>query len=172
MKSLITAVYFTCLVRSPVRREPPPAGSGRVPVLLPSPGIASTVGRPQGALPMAVKLFVGGLSFSTSTDRLREAFAACGNVESASVVTDRDTGRSRGFGFVEMATNEEAEQAINKLNGTSLDGRTIQVEKAKSPGAGGGGGGRGGFGGRGGGGGPPGGYGGGGGSRPGGGGRW
>src|SRR5437867_11779453 len=70
-----------------------------------------------------------------------------------------------------MATNEEADQAINKLNGTSLDGRTIQVEKAKSPGAGGGGGGRGGFGGRGGGGGRPGGgYGGGGGSRPGGGG--
>ena len=101
---------------------------------------------------MAVKLFVGGLSFSTSTDRLREAFAACGNVESASVVTDRDTGRSRGFGFVEMATPEEAESAISKLNGTSLDGRTIQVEKAKAPGTGGGGGrpgggGRGGFGG-------------------------
>src|SRR6059036_2860213 len=122
---------------------------------------------------MAVKLFVGGLSFSTSNERLREAFAAVGSVESASVVTDRDTGRSRGFGFVEMATNEEADQAINKLNGTSLDGRTIQVEKAKSPGAGGGGGGRGGFGGRGGGGRPGGGYGGGGGSRPGGGcGRW
>jgi RNA recognition motif-containing protein len=121
---------------------------------------------------MAVKLFVGGLSFSTSTDRLRETFAACGNVESASVVTDRDTGRSRGFGFVEMATNEEAETAISKLNGTTLDGRTIQVEKAKSPGAGGGGGGggRGGFGGRGGGGrGGGGGFGGGGGSR---GGRW
>ena len=99
---------------------------------------------------MAVKLFVGGLSFSTSTDRLREAFAACGNVESASVVTDRDTGRSRGFGFVEMATPEEAESAISKLNGTSLDGRTIQVEKAKAPGTGGGGrpgGGGGGFGG-------------------------
>jgi len=108
---------------------------------------------------MAVKLFVGGLSFSTSNERLREAFAACGAVESASVVTDRDTGRSRGFGFVEMATPEEAEQAISKLNGTSLDGRTIQVEKAKeAPGSGGGGsrgggGGRGGFGGGGGGGG-------------------
>ena len=87
---------------------------------------------------MAVKLFVGGLSFSTSNERLREAFAACGAVESASVVTDRDTGRSRGFGFVEMATPEEAEQAISKLNGTSLDGRTIQVEKAKAPGSGGG----------------------------------
>ena len=103
---------------------------------------------------MAVKLFVGGLSFSTSHERLREAFAAVGSVESASVVTDRDTGRSRGFGFVEMATPEEAEQAISRLNGTNLDGRTIQVEKAKAPGTGGGGdrrggggGGRGGFGG-------------------------
>jgi RNA recognition motif-containing protein len=82
---------------------------------------------------MPVKLFVGGLSYSTSSERLREAFAACGTVESASVVTDRDTGRSRGFGFVEMSTPEDAEQAINRLNGTSLDGRTIQVERAKAP---------------------------------------
>ena len=96
---------------------------------------------------MAVKLFVGGLSFSTSNERLREVFAATGQVESAAVVTDRDTGRSRGFGFVEMATPEDAEQAISKLNGTSVDGRTIQVERAKSPGSGGGGGGRGGGGG-------------------------
>ena len=125
---------------------------------------------------MAVKLFVGGLSFSTSSDRLRETFAAVGSVESASVVTDRDTGRSRGFGFVEMSTPEEAEQAVSRLNGSTLDGRTIQVEKAKSPTGGGGerrggpGGGRGGFGGGGGG---RGGYGGGGGSRGGGGGgRW
>src|SRR5438309_2923581 len=73
----------------------------------------------QGALGMAVKLFVGGLSFSTSNERLREAFAACGAVESASVVTDRDTGRSRGFGFVEMATPEEAEQAIRSEEHTS-----------------------------------------------------
>src|SRR3989442_13412982 len=87
---------------------------------------------------MAVKLFIGGLSFSTSTERLREAFAGAGTVESASVVTDRETGRSRGFGIVEMATPEDAEQAINRLNGTNLDGRTILVEKAKSPGSGGG----------------------------------
>jgi RNA recognition motif-containing protein len=92
-------------------------------------------------------------------------------------VTDRDTGRSRGFGFVEMATPEEAEQAVSKLNGTNLDGRTIQVEKAKAPSGGPGGGGRGGRGGfGGGGGGGRGGYGGGGGrgGRPGGGGggRW
>lgn len=89
---------------------------------------------------MAVKLFVGGLSFSTSNERLREVFAATGSVESAAVVTDRDTGRSRGFGFVEMATPEAADEAINRLNGRDYEGRRLQVEKAKSPSAGGGGG--------------------------------
>ena len=100
---------------------------------------------------MAQKLFVGGLPFATSNDQLRDLFAEVGEVASATVVTDRDTGRSRGFGFVEMASNEDAEQAISRLNGSSLDGRTIQVERAKSPGGasrgggfGGGGGGRGG----------------------------
>jgi RNA recognition motif-containing protein len=87
---------------------------------------------------MAVKLFVGGLSFSTSNERLREAFAGCGEVQSATVVTDRDTGRSRGFGFVEMATNEEATAAVSRLNGTDLDGRQIKVEIAKPAGSGGG----------------------------------
>lgn len=65
---------------------------------------------------MAHKLFIGGLSFSTSNERLRELFAQVGSVESAAVVTDRETGRSRGFGFVEMATAEEAEAAVKKLN--------------------------------------------------------
>jgi RNA recognition motif-containing protein len=87
---------------------------------------------------MAHKLFVGGLPFSTSTERLRELFAEAGQVESASVVTDRDTGRSRGFGFVEMATSEEADQAIARFNGQDMDGRRIQVERAKAPTAGGG----------------------------------
>ena len=102
---------------------------------------------------MAVKLFVGGLSFSTSSERLREAFAGFGEVQSAAVVTDRDTGRSRGFGFVEMATGEEANTAVSRLNGTELDGRQIKVEIAKPAGSGGGqrrgggGGGGGGFGG-------------------------
>jgi cold-inducible RNA-binding protein len=82
---------------------------------------------------MAQKLFIGGLPFSTSTDRLREVFAAVGSVESAAVVMDRDTGRSRGFGFVEMATLEDADRAIAQLNGTDLDGRQLKVEKA-SPG--------------------------------------
>ena len=90
---------------------------------------------------MAVKLFIGSLSFSTSSDRLREAFARIGVVESASVVTDRDTGRSRGFGFVEMATTEEANDAVARLNGTELDGRRIKVEIAKPGGGAGGGGG-------------------------------
>jgi cold-inducible RNA-binding protein len=88
---------------------------------------------------MAQKLFIGGLPFSTSNERLREVFAQAGVVESAQVATDRDTGRSRGFGFVEMATLEEAEQAISRLNGTNLDGRSIQVEKAKASGSAGGG---------------------------------
>jgi RNA recognition motif-containing protein len=103
---------------------------------------------------MAHKLFVGGLNFATSNERLRELFAECGQVDSATVVTDRDTGRSRGFGFVEMSTNEEAEQAISKFNGQEIDGRRLQVEKAKegggprrSGGGFGGGGGRGGYGG-------------------------
>jgi cold-inducible RNA-binding protein len=90
---------------------------------------------------MAVKLFVGSLSFSTTSERLREAFARIGTVESASVVTDRDTGRSRGFGFVEMSTSEEANDAVSRLNGTDLDGRRIKVEIAKPGGGAGGGGG-------------------------------
>jgi RNA recognition motif-containing protein len=98
---------------------------------------------------MAVKLFVGGLSFSTSNERLREVFAATGTVESAAVVTDRDTGRSRGFGFVEMASSEEADRAIAQFNGKDLDGRQLRVEKAAPGGGAGrnGGGSRGGFGG-------------------------
>src|SRR5918995_7166143 len=91
---------------------------------------------------MAHKLFVGGLNFATSNERLRELFAECGQVDSATVVTDRDTGRSRGFGFVEMGSAEEAEQAISKFNGQEIDGRRLQVEKAKEGGAGGGGGAR------------------------------
>jgi RNA recognition motif-containing protein len=83
---------------------------------------------------MAQKLFVGGLAFSTSTERLREVFTAAGQVESAAVVTDRDTGRSRGFGFVEMATAEEADQAIAQFNGKDVDGRQLRVEKASAGG--------------------------------------
>src|SRR5713101_7483666 len=81
---------------------------------------------------MAHKLFVGGLPFSTSEDRLREVFAEAGTVESAVVVTDRGTGRSRGFGFVEMSTSEEADQAVAKLNGKDLDGRQLKVERANA----------------------------------------
>ena len=81
---------------------------------------------------MAQKLFIGGLAFTTTEDRLRTAFAECGQVESAAVVMDRDTGRSRGFGFVEMATVEEAEKAITRYNGKDFDGRSIKVEKASA----------------------------------------
>jgi len=85
---------------------------------------------------MAHKLFIGGLSFSTSEDRLRELFATAGGVETAAVVTDRDTGRSRGFGFVEMATAEDADAAAKKFNGQIVDGRTLKVEVANSSGSG------------------------------------
>ena len=85
---------------------------------------------------MPVKLFVGGLSFTTSNDSLRAAFARYGVVESAAVMTDRETGRSRGFGFVEMSTTEEAERALGGLNGANLDGRTIRVDKATPRGSG------------------------------------
>ena len=84
---------------------------------------------------MAQKLFVGGLPYATSNDQLRDLFAQVGQVTSAVVVTDRDTGRSRGFGFVEMATPEEADQAVTRFNGTDYEGRRLQVEKAKDPGA-------------------------------------
>jgi cold-inducible RNA-binding protein len=90
----------------------------------------------QGDVFMAQKLFVGGLPFATSNDQLRGLFTEYGEVVSATVVTDRDTGRSRGFGFVEMATPEAAEDAISRLNGRDYEGRRLQVEKAKSPSAG------------------------------------
>jgi len=79
---------------------------------------------------MTNKLFVGGLSYNTTSDGLKEYFATIGNVLSANVITDRETGRSRGFGFVEMATPEEAKMAMDKLNNTELDGRTVFVKEA------------------------------------------
>ena len=80
---------------------------------------------------MAQKLFIGGLSFSTSTERLRETFALAGQVESAAVVTDRDTGQSRGFGFVEMSSRSEGDAAIASLNETQVDGRTLVVNESR-----------------------------------------
>ncbi|HEU5190301.1 MAG TPA: RNA-binding protein [Methylomirabilota bacterium] len=93
---------------------------------------------------MAAKLYVGGLSYSTTSETLREYFAQCGTVESASVVTDKFSGQSRGFGFVEMATAEEAQRAISELNGKELDGRKLTVNVSNPRPAGGGGGPRGG----------------------------
>src|SRR5258707_3070124 len=80
---------------------------------------------------MGTKLYVGNLSFRTTSDELRDAFAAVGNVESASVIEDRDTGRSRGFAFVEMATAEEAAAAIEQFNGKEVGGRNLTVNEAK-----------------------------------------
>jgi RNA recognition motif-containing protein len=95
-----------------------------------------------------MKLYVGNLSFSTTEDDLQRLFSQVGSVESASMVTDRDTGRSRGFAFVEMATKSEGEAAIAKFNGSELDGRSLTVNEARPRENRGGGGGRsGGFGG-------------------------
>ncbi len=80
---------------------------------------------------MAKKLHVGGLSFDTDDDGLRTFFEQAGTVESASVITDRDSGRSRGFGFVEMTTEAEASKAVEELNGKMLDGRTLTVNEAR-----------------------------------------
>ena len=95
-----------------------------------------------------MRLYVGNLAYSTTEDTLRNEFGKFGNVTSALVVIDRVSGRSRGFGFVEFSTSEEGTNAINSLNGASLDGREIVVNEARERAqTGGGGGGRGGYGG-------------------------
>jgi RNA recognition motif-containing protein len=80
---------------------------------------------------MSTKLYVGNLAFQTTSQELQELFAQAGTVESASVVEDRDTGRSRGFAFVEMSTKEEAASAIEQLNGKEVSGRALKVNEAK-----------------------------------------
>src|SRR6186713_2587375 len=101
---------------------------------------------------MSNKLYVGNLSFRVTSEDLHEYFAAAGAVESANVVQDRETGRSRGFGFVEMASEDEANGAIAQFNGQEYDGRNLVVNEARPrENGGGGGGGRGGYGGGGGG---------------------
>ena len=96
---------------------------------------------------MSMKLYVGNLSFNTSGEDLQELFAQAGTVESATVVEDRDTGRSRGFGFVEMSSKEEGQAAIQQFNGKEVGGRALNVNEAKPREDRGGGGNRGGFGG-------------------------
>jgi RNA recognition motif-containing protein len=111
-----------------------------------------------------MNVYVGNLAYTTSSDDLSEAFSAFGEVTSANVISDRDSGRSKGFGFVEMSDDAQAREAIEKLNGTEMDGRTITVNEARpreDRGGRGGGGGRSGGGGYGGGRGGGGGYGGG-----------
>ncbi|MBV9241558.1 MAG: RNA-binding protein [Acidobacteria bacterium] len=106
-----------------------------------------------------MKLYVGNISFNTTNQDLNDLFGSVGTVSSANIIEDRETGRSRGFGFVEMASQEDGEKAISELNGKELDGRTLKVNEAKPRENGGGGGGRGGYGGGGGRGGRGGGYG-------------
>lgn len=80
---------------------------------------------------MAQKLFIGSLAWGATEDELRELFETVGQVESATIITDRETGRSRGFGFVEMATEEDAKKAVEELNGKELAGREIVVNEAR-----------------------------------------
>ena len=80
---------------------------------------------------MATKLFVGNLSYSMTSDDLRQAFSKVGAVADANIVSDKMSGRSRGFGFVEMANDEDAKKAIDALNGTEVDGRKIFVSEAR-----------------------------------------
>jgi RNA recognition motif-containing protein len=82
---------------------------------------------------MGKKLYVGNLPYSATEATLRELFAACGEVTSASIITDRDSGRSKGFGFVEMATDTAAQQAISQINGKTVDDRAITVAEARPP---------------------------------------
>ena len=114
---------------------------------------------------MGTKVFVGGLAWATTSEGLKAAFDACGSIVEAKVVTDRDTGRSRGFGFVTFTDDAGCRKAIETMDGQTIDGRQVRVNEAenKPREGGGGGGGRGGYGGGGGGGGGRGGYGGGGG---------
>ncbi len=102
---------------------------------------------------MGKKLYVGNLTFSVNDGELRSIFEPHGQVASAQVIMDRDTGRSKGFGFVEMGTDQEAQSAINALNGQEVNGRALTVNEARPKESGGGGGGRSGGGGYGGGGG-------------------
>ena len=97
---------------------------------------------------MGKKLYVGNLSYNVSNSDLEQQFGAHGAVQSAQIIIDRDTGRSKGFGFVEMANDQEAQAAIAALNGKEIDGRALTVNEARPQSSGGGGGGGGGFGGR------------------------
>lgn len=80
---------------------------------------------------MSTKLFVGSLAYAVNDDQLQEFFSSAGKVESAKVITDRDSGRSKGFGFVEMSSEDEAKKAISELNGKELEGRPITVTEAR-----------------------------------------
>jgi RNA recognition motif-containing protein len=80
---------------------------------------------------MGKKLYVGNLSYSTSEEQLQELFSQAGDVDTVTIITDRETGRSKGFGFVEMATDDGAQEAIKRFNGSTIDNRTLTVNEAR-----------------------------------------
>jgi hypothetical protein len=111
-------------------------------------GVLHLITFSKGVFAMGKKLYVGNLAYSLGDEELEQLFAAHGTVQSAKVIVDRDTGRSKGFGFVEMGSDQEAQAAISALNGKEIDGRALTVNEARPREEGGGGGhGRGGFGG-------------------------
>ncbi len=118
--------------RKPLLREHPERGAFAVTVTPKhTPQEASAATPLHGCEDTHMRLYVGNLSFQTTSQDLQDYFSQAGTVESANVVEDRETGRSRGFGFVEMATKEEGEAAIQQLNGNDLNGRNLRVDVAK-----------------------------------------
>jgi hypothetical protein len=109
-----------------------PAGADSLPEVKLEDVVIGVERRPRTGGDGPTKLFVGGLSFDTSTDELREAFSKFGNVLDAAVISDRSTGRSRGFGFVTFEHAPDALQAIAQMNGSELDGRTLKVNRAEA----------------------------------------
>jgi hypothetical protein len=109
-----------------------PAGADSLPEVKLEDVVIGVERRPRTGGDGPTKLFVGGLSFETSTDELREAFSKFGNVLDAAVISDRSTGRSRGFGFVTFEHAADALQAIAQMNGSELDGRTLKVNRAEA----------------------------------------
>jgi len=118
--------------------EPEPAGDAEHPDLAPLPEVKlediniSVAGRPRRTETGPTKLFVGGLSWDTTTQDLRDTFAKFGSVVDATVILDRATGRSRGFGFVTFENPPDAQVAIKEMNGAELDGRVLKVNRADS----------------------------------------
>jgi cold-inducible RNA-binding protein len=139
----------SCYATGHHRRPTGPPGGGAQAVCPRNLGVKENAPPRGGGAPaevsygMSKKLFAGGLSWNTNDEGLRQAFEQFGEISEAKVITDRDTGRSRGFGFITFVNGEDADRAVAEMDGAELDGRTIRVNEAQAKKPGGGGGGRG-----------------------------